>query len=725
MKRIILILFIVAIVSSFVCAEGIDENTVLMLHMDDAGLTDSSDSSHSVALNGDAVLNTGTYKFGSGSAYFDGEGDYLSLADSDDWNFGTGDFTIDFYIRPSTVSGVTTLLERWAGGFQQIGLYIVDGTFTANIASYSLSVAFLESGVVFVPNQWFHVAIVRNVDYFTLYVAGVNVASGTQAGALDTDLSLNIAGNRVPGYAFAGYMDEVRISKGIARWTSDFTPPTAPYSASALAPFTCGDTVSYEGKNYNTVLIGEQCWFAENLNVGTRIDGSITMINNSIIEKYCYFDTDSYCDTDGGLYQWNEVMQYAVSCNGIGESQPACTSPVQGICPNDWHIPSHYEYVALTREVCTSGTCVTDFPYDTTEGARGTIEGDKLKIAADCAGAVSCGSSGLNLIEAGNMEGGLFYNRPGYGWIWASTILSTPWTLNTNTAESRINRVDVASTKGKSVRCLYDGAPPTPTSSNFTSTETTNFSAVADITNVTNLTLAKTGKGKIKFPESTEINAEAQDYDTNIVIEDEFISVNTAALDETFNSSATITLEGVTCPVETITYQEGTFTSKDDIIAGGNNCELDGVCSNIQCIGTNLTFDVAHFTGFAAGADANLTIQAEAGVFYPLDPIEFTAEYINSTDGTPISGECNITFDDDWDTEYTMDFDTDYNYTKSFATAGLHEYNVTCSNASFVTLEANDSKLVSSVDIPEFSVLTLGLGLMVILIGLFIIRKKR
>jgi len=265
----------------------------------------------------------------------------------------------------------------------------------------------------------------------------------------------------------------------------------------------------------------------------------------------------------------------------------------------------------------------------------------------------------------------------------------------------------------------------TPTYSTFTSEETTNFSVENDLENVTGMILAIIDKGKIEFAEDYEMNCKNQDYDTNIVIEDEFISVNTAALDESFNSSATITLEGVTCPVETITYQEGTFTSKDDIIAGGNNCELEGVCSNIQCTGTTLTFDVAHFTGFAAGSDANLTTQAEAGVFYPLDPIEFIAEYINSTDGTPISGECNITFDDDWDTEYTMDFDTDYNYTKSFATSGIHEYNITCSSANFVTLEANDTKLVSSVDIPEFSVITLGLGLIAVLVGLFIIRKKK
>jgi len=246
-------------------------------------------------------------------------------------------------------------------------------------------------------------------------------------------------------------------------------------------------------------------------------------------------------------------------------------------------------------------------------------------------------ASVLKLHAAGylyDISAGALVVRGSEGKYWSSTQYSSTrgYFLHFYSSTSFVSynyKID-----GFSVRCLKDIATP-PTTSNFTSEETTNFSDVADITNVTNLTLAKTGKGKIKFPESTEINAEAQDYDTNIIIEDEFISVNTAALDESFNSSATITLEGVTCPVATITYQEGTFTSKDDIIAGGNNCELDGVCSNIQCSDSTLTFDVAHFTGFAAGADANLTTQAEAGVFYPLDSIEFTAEYINSTDGTP------------------------------------------------------------------------------------------
>ncbi|MEA3514678.1 MAG: LamG domain-containing protein [Nanoarchaeota archaeon] len=261
-----------------------------------------------------------------------------------------------------------------------------------------------------------------------------------------------------------------------------------------------------------------------------------------------------------------------------------------------------------------------------------------------------------------------------------------------------------------------------PTYTNFTSTETTNFSAV-DVTNVTNLTLAKTGKGKIQFAEDHGINSDGEDYDAHIKIEDKVIFVNSSALHSSFNDSATLTFYNVDCNKPYVFYSKtaSTFAS---ILSENQRCP-ESLCTNIQCEGSTLTVDVAHFTGFAAGADANLTIEAEAGIKYALDSIEFTAEYINSTDGTPISGECNITFDDEG-TWYTMDFNSpDYNYTKSFAAAGTHEYNVTCSSANFVTLEANDTKIVSPTDIPEFSTITLGLGLIAVLGGLFIIRKKK
>ena len=101
-------------------------------------------------------------------------------------------------------------------------------------------------------------------------------------------------------------------------------------------PFICGDIVSYEGKTYNTVQIGTQCWFKENLNVGTRINGSQDQLDNGIKEKYCYNDLESNCDVYGGLYQWNEMMQYST------------TPGVQGICPTGWHLPTDAEWTTLT-----------------------------------------------------------------------------------------------------------------------------------------------------------------------------------------------------------------------------------------------------------------------------------------------------------------------------------------------------------------------------------------
>ena len=96
-------------------------------------------------------------------------------------------------------------------------------------------------------------------------------------------------------------------------------------------------TFTYGGQVYNTVQIGTQCWMKENLNIGTRIDGSQDQTNNGIIEKYCYNDDDNNCTTYGGLYQWHEIMQYVT------------TEGTQGICPSGWHMPTNTEWVTLTN----------------------------------------------------------------------------------------------------------------------------------------------------------------------------------------------------------------------------------------------------------------------------------------------------------------------------------------------------------------------------------------
>jgi len=94
--------------------------------------------------------------------------------------------------------------------------------------------------------------------------------------------------------------------------------------------------VSYGGKTYSTVLIGDQCWFRENLNVGNMIAGTIEQSNNGTIEKYCYGNILANCNSYGGLYQWPEAMKYQG------------TAGAQGICPTGWHLPTDMDYTVLT-----------------------------------------------------------------------------------------------------------------------------------------------------------------------------------------------------------------------------------------------------------------------------------------------------------------------------------------------------------------------------------------
>ena len=116
-------------------------------------------------------------------------------------------------------------------------------------------------------------------------------------------------------------------------------------SAGPAVGFTnCGDNFTYAGQVYSTVLIGSQCWMAENLNYGTRINTASTQTDNGIVEKYCYNDNIDSCTTYGGLYQWDEMMCYSAGSS----SNP---SGVQGICPDGWHIPSDDEWKELEGEV--------------------------------------------------------------------------------------------------------------------------------------------------------------------------------------------------------------------------------------------------------------------------------------------------------------------------------------------------------------------------------------
>ena len=95
-------------------------------------------------------------------------------------------------------------------------------------------------------------------------------------------------------------------------------------------------TVDYGGITYHILQIGTKCWMKENMNIGTKVLGNTDQTNNSVIEKYCYNDDEANCTAYGGLYQWNEAMQYVV------------TDGAKGICPTGWHVARKTEWDALT-----------------------------------------------------------------------------------------------------------------------------------------------------------------------------------------------------------------------------------------------------------------------------------------------------------------------------------------------------------------------------------------
>ena len=103
------------------------------------------------------------------------------------------------------------------------------------------------------------------------------------------------------------------------------TSATQTLSVLAATPFTCGTTLTdvRDSKVYSTVLVGGQCWMADNLNYGNAINSTIPQRDNCIIEKYCYAESNINCNTQGGFYQWDEVMHYADIANGQGICPPA------------------------------------------------------------------------------------------------------------------------------------------------------------------------------------------------------------------------------------------------------------------------------------------------------------------------------------------------------------------------------------------------------------------
>lgn len=229
----------------------------LCIHSDDSdgstNIVDSSIRTHSITVHGNAHHEVDQHKFGSSSIYFDGSGDYLSLLSNTDWYLGTGDFTVDFWMNPingGLGNNYPRLLQLGPNATNG-GLWIVGQTTNPNkimVQGYSGGYFTpLNSGSTLPNNTWTHVAIVRKNGVFYMFIGGVLKSS--DAGHTTYNIVQNavyIGSNNSGSESYYGYLDEYRVSKGIARWTSNFTPPTSQYKMGYV-----GDTGD---------LIAQQVW---------------------------------------------------------------------------------------------------------------------------------------------------------------------------------------------------------------------------------------------------------------------------------------------------------------------------------------------------------------------------------------------------------------------------------------------------------------------------------
>ena len=211
----------------------------------------------------------------------------------------------------------------------------------------------------------------------------------------------------------------------------------------------CGSPISYGGQSYATVQIGTQCWMAENLNIGTRIDGSANQTNNTTIEKYCYTNNTSNCDVYGGLYQWDEMMQYVT------------TSGTQGICPHGWHLPSDPEWCILEQLLDPSISCNSN-GFCGTSGGGQMKETDTTHWLSPNTGATNTsgftGRGGGERYHGGSFISGIKQKAS----FWTSTACSEPYPAGTSYHRSfywsraDVNRFYKGQAYGFSVRCVRD-----------------------------------------------------------------------------------------------------------------------------------------------------------------------------------------------------------------------------------------------------------------------------
>jgi hypothetical protein len=201
-------------------------NVSLLLHGNGTNgsttITDSGPTPKTVTAVGNAQISTAQSKFGGASIAFDGIGDYIDAPANPAFSFGTENFTVEMFAYWNSFSNVNVFFDTRTGGG---GPGIVLLTASTGVITFGGPVSILSSALSLAT--WYHVAATRSGLSFRLFVNGIQ-QGGTATSVANLTSSNFFVGrtNEANVNFFNGYIDELRITKGIARYTANFTPPT-------------------------------------------------------------------------------------------------------------------------------------------------------------------------------------------------------------------------------------------------------------------------------------------------------------------------------------------------------------------------------------------------------------------------------------------------------------------------------------------------------------------
>ena len=190
---------------------------------DFSNAVNSGTSNKAITANGNAAASSSYSNFYGGSFYFDGTGDYLTVTNSSDFDFGSGNYTLEVWAYPTDVSTTRNILSRsYDGGTGNYSGFILS---TANfLETTSQSSWDITISKTLIANTWQHLAVVRSGNTWTYYVNGVSSGTATVSGSVPTGPGDVQIGRRSGQGEFQGYMSDVRMYKGLAKYTQNFIP---------------------------------------------------------------------------------------------------------------------------------------------------------------------------------------------------------------------------------------------------------------------------------------------------------------------------------------------------------------------------------------------------------------------------------------------------------------------------------------------------------------------